>query len=107
MEKSRKGFVYVIQNTTASATLYKIGRTKNIKQRLTNLQVGNAGIMRALYYLPVADTVKAERVLHAIFAADRVKGEWYRIRDMELLKRIFAANDNTEYAEQFIRMGLR
>ena len=52
----------------------KIGRTKNVTWRLSNLQAGNPDTLTIL-----ATTSIAERELHKRFAGARIKNEWFRL----------------------------
>lgn len=54
--------------------------------------------------------LRAEDALHSLFAAGRIRanGEWFRIHDMELLKKIFKAVPRTEREEELLKsLGLR
>ena len=53
---------------------YKIGKSKNPEKRLRGLSTGNANC-KLLFY----GKGRTEKQLHEIFAAFRVKGEWYRL----------------------------
>lgn len=53
----------------------KIGWSRQVAQRLAQLQTGNAAAIQLLGVLPGARS--KERALHARFAAARVSGEWF------------------------------
>ena len=66
----------------------KIGRTKNIKTRINNLQVGNPYNMECIYKIKCGDKYSAiynEKLLHLIFETYQVNREWYEYsRELEL-----------------------
>lgn len=56
--------------------LIKIGRTNDLRGRLSNLQIGSPTPLEVL--LVLADTGPLEKVLHRRFAKARAHGEWFR-----------------------------
>ena len=68
------GFVYFIRDGRSGPI--KIGYAKDPERRLARLQTSSP---KALYLLGAARAeLEVERQLHAEFAADRVRGEWFR-----------------------------
>lgn len=57
----------------------KIGCTKNIKIRLSDLQVSNPHELSVL--LLINGSFKEEERLHSLFVDDKVRGEWYFLSD--------------------------
>ena len=53
----------------------KIGYSKNPRDRATGLRIGSSVRLRIYYVTP--GTMALERQLHALFASDRVNGEWF------------------------------
>lgn len=66
----------------------KIGRSKNVKARLNQLQIANSHKLKLLLTIPKKGYM--ERELHEVFKRFKVKGEWF-----ESDKRIF------DYIEAF------
>lgn len=89
----------------------KIGFSKDVDKNLRTVQRGNPNTIRIEYRLPVSDMRQAEKSLHNLFAADRLrKGEWFNLEDKQLLllKKIFRVEPTTETEERQLRqLGLR
>lgn len=60
----------------------KIGRTASLKRRVADLNIGSSAHLSILGTVPGDEAT--ERRLHERFAADRLRGEWFRASD-ELL----------------------
>ena len=54
----------------------KIGKPRDPKNRLRQLQTGNAFKLQLLGV--IVDKASRESELHALFAQDRIQGEWFR-----------------------------
>ena len=54
----------------------KIGKTRDPKNRLRQLQTGSASKLQLLGV--IVDKANRESELHALFAEDRIQGEWFR-----------------------------
>jgi hypothetical protein len=106
-KKHNSGYVYVIVDESERR---KLGFSEDADIRLDILQTGNAELLTVEYRMQVSDMMRAETALHSLFAAGRirVKSEWFRIQDMDLLKKIFKAVPSTEREEELIKsLGLR
>ncbi len=82
-KQSRKptpGFVYVIKGDQR----YKIGRTKNPKQRLKPMGAHAPFPLHVLMVIPSDDMEATEDALHERFAAQRIRGEWFDLSDHDL-----------------------
>jgi hypothetical protein len=66
-------FVYVIQGDPG--TPIKIGFAKNPLTRMATLQTGYPWELRLLYVFPAA--IRLEQALHRLYAAGRLRGEWF------------------------------
>lgn len=68
----------------------KIGKTNDVRCRLSELQTGNPYKLRVLLTIPTATESQAfalETALHRKFAKDRMEGEWFSDTHIqELLK---------------------
>lgn len=101
------GYIYCIKDEQERR---KLGYAVNVEERRDSLQTGNAERLTIEYRLYVKDTIKAEINIHSLFAADRIRadGEWFKIKDITLLKKIFKEIDTTEREEELLRsLGLR
>ena len=87
MNKKIKGFIYIISNSNFP-NYYKIGVTKNIKNRLKVYQTGSPyRNYKIEHYIEHNDIYGAEKLLHDqlyYFALNRKK-EWFEI-DLNMLK---------------------
>jgi hypothetical protein len=54
----------------------KIGLSKNVDARITELQNGNAGRLRVLR--TIEGTARTENLAHKAFAQHHIRGEWFR-----------------------------
>lgn len=72
------GFVYLIRAGASGPV--KIGWASDPHKRLAQLQSGNHEQLRLLDcdQFPVEDAREIERDLHQTFAAQRIRGEWFR-----------------------------
>ena len=72
-------YIYLIEHVDNHETLYKIGISKNSKQRLKNLRTGNPGDMQILYEYKTNSARRIETVLHNQFSYCHVRGEFFRL----------------------------
>lgn len=99
------GYVYVIIDESERR---KLGLSKDADLRLDILQVGNAELLKVEHRLLVKDMKKAEDALHHIFAADLIRGEWYKITNMSVFDKIFRRCDTSKRDETLLEsLGLR
>lgn len=78
----RTGFIYLIRN--GETNLHKIGKSKNVLNRLNSLQTGNPENLSLIDFFPSIDTHAHEKKLHDHFAEKRVAGEWFELLEKEL-----------------------
>jgi hypothetical protein len=75
------GYVYLIHHQGTDQ--YKIGRTTDLKNRLSQLQTGCPGVLYFKHFiaLPGCDVSKAEAYLHRQWVEQRIRtnGEWFRL----------------------------
>lgn len=72
--KKYKGFVYFIQGECGGAI--KIGYSKNVTQRLKELQTGYPDILKVIKIIPGNEA--REALIHEELAGYRLNGEWFR-----------------------------
>ena len=76
------GYVYVIQ----AGVFFKIGRTKNIKSRLSQMKTSNPHELRVVG-LKVVDSPDIEEfLLHREYEHHRVRGEWFKFSFKQVLE---------------------
>lgn len=71
-----KAFVYFISN----GQYVKIGVAKDVKTRLSDLQVGNSSELRLLFSIPAKSHQAAHRIeaiLHNEYRHRQIRGEWF------------------------------
>lgn len=69
------GFVYAL----CSGSYYKIGRTKQLSQRVKTLQIQLPFPVEVAWAAPCIDNVASERFLHAALSEYRANGEWFEL----------------------------
>lgn len=79
-----KGVIYIVR----VGDLYKIGFTRNFRNRITNLRSHNPNGLEILLVFSVGNPELVERMLHRLFKSKRWSGEWFHLaeEDMEFLK---------------------
>jgi hypothetical protein len=70
--------IYIIKEKDNDSRV-KIGVTKDVAARLSNLQTGNPNILEVVAVFP--GELEDEQALHSIFAEDRVLREWFIYSD--------------------------
>lgn len=77
MERSREGFVYILQSgpTSSDDDPIKIGFTRKPRARLLSIHHANAYGIRLLALFRA--TIDEEQLLLERFAVDRIRGEWF------------------------------
>ncbi len=73
--RPKSGFVYVI-GTDGDPTAVKIGFALNVEKRLSELQVSSHHTLKIL--ATIKGTMATEKETHVRFAADYIRGEWFR-----------------------------
>ena len=91
--QNRPGYVYIIK---AENGLYKIGKTRNIIQRLGSLFTMSPVKLTVLHTIKTNDAYHCERELHENYREYRSHGEWFRLPN-ETVQHLLS------YAEIFCR----
>lgn len=84
-EKDLSGYVYIIKQVGID-NYYKIGRTKDMKERLNNLSTGSPTGYEEVREYWVSDMYKVEEELHSIFKDKNVRGEWFTLSNQDISK---------------------
>jgi uncharacterized Zn finger protein (UPF0148 family) len=74
--EKRPGFVYLM---IAENGLYKIGRARNVQNRLTMLNRDIPYKTELVHHFASANYIKAELYMHEKFSKERVKYEWFNL----------------------------
>jgi hypothetical protein len=67
-------------------TNIKVGKTKNLKQRLSALQTGNANKLCILAYIETGNMNTLEKQFHRILAEYSVCGEWFKLDQTKMVE---------------------
>ena len=94
--------------SSAFPGLVKIGRTENLKQRLTQLNTGCAPAPHIIVAMaPTFDNVKDEKIAHEFFSDVRREGEFFELCDEEVVKYFsthITAKYNSELSQKISEM---
>ncbi len=74
--KKKPGYVYLIQSPTGA---YKIGRTSNPANRIKTFSVKLPFEVEYVCVIPTEDMHGLEAQLHALYAEQRINGEWFNL----------------------------
>lgn len=74
--------VYILKT---GKNLYKIGKTRNLRQRLSGYHTHLPVLFRVIRQYPVSDITGLEQNLHIVFQHKRVKGEWFELNRQDLI----------------------
>jgi hypothetical protein len=77
------GYVYVI-GQVGRPEYYKIGKTRNLGKRLSQLQVGSPVKLCIIHSVECSNYSYLEGLLHGRYASKRESGEWFHLTDDEL-----------------------
>lgn len=88
------GYIYLIQAETGH---YKIGRSRNVPERMRLFSVKLPFKFEILHQFPCQDMYTAESDLHEIFADKRVNGEWFSLSS----ENVSTLTNIKEYTEGF------
>ena len=80
--------VYVIKGSRINPTEsnYKIGITRNIKERLETLQTSSPDKLELIFKYPTTESREIEKSLHNLFKYYRIRenGEWFKFEDEKI-----------------------
>lgn len=80
--KKLKGHVYFLKCT--QTFLYKIGYSTNVKTRIRDIQRASPTVIELAWVLPSDDCIADERCCHKLFGSNRVKGEWFDLKEDDI-----------------------
>jgi hypothetical protein len=79
--KHNPGYVYVLK---AANGLYKIGKSKNPSQRISNIKTSSPERLEVYAVFSSSDMDMGEVCLHLMFEEKREMGEWFRLNQDDL-----------------------
>lgn len=84
-DKSKPGYIYVLQLLdTAGNPFYKIGMALSAEQRISSHQGSSPFKLEIAVSYYVGNMRREESILHSIFDAKRVRGEWFTLSGSDL-----------------------
>lgn len=78
---SRRGFVYLLKSPSGA---YKIGRTKNPKDRKRTFNVKLPFEIEFISLIKTPNMVNLERQLHDRFSRKHIDGEWFNLNEKDV-----------------------
>lgn len=72
-------YIYAIRNQASGAV--KLGRTRDVRKRLAQLQTSSDAQLELLHYSHCLEPFVAEQALHKQFQEWRIRGEWFALPD--------------------------
>lgn len=81
-----QGFIYIATNPLFPSYV-KIGKTGNVSARMKKLGTGVPKSYKVLHSELVINASVVETRLHHKFSMQRAEGEWFRIKDIESIKK--------------------
>ena len=81
-QRTRQNCVYILKT---GKDLYKIGKTRDLQRRLATYHTHLPILFRVVRQYPAANMDELEESLHIVFQHRRIKGEWFRLNDQELI----------------------
>jgi len=73
--------LYIINE--GNTNKYKIGKTNNIKKRISQLQCGNSNDLYIFLLCKTKDDNYYEIQLHEIFKEYSIRGEWFEFKNIQ------------------------
>lgn len=80
IKQTQPGYIYLLKS---EAGHYKIGRTKNMKERQARLRIQLPFSVETVCSFWTKDMIGAERDLHKKYAHCRLNGEWFNLTEQE------------------------
>lgn len=92
IHSDNSGYVYLI---AAKNGLVKIGYAKDVQSRFNQIDTSSPCRLELICSYRVRNAPKVEGELHATFARQRVKGEWFDLsgEDLEICKKLLTQNE--------------
>jgi hypothetical protein len=76
-------FIYIFTANEFDGA-YKIGLTNDIERRLADMQTGCPFLLIPIKVYKVDNPTAIEIMLHSFFKKKRIRGEWFRLTDIDI-----------------------
>lgn len=80
------GYVYLMESLRDYETVYKIGFSKNPKERKKSIQTGNDGEISIIHIFETKHGKKLENTLHNFYSHARINMEWFNLSLSEVIQ---------------------
>lgn len=97
-----ESYVYFVLDSATG--LYKIGRSRQPKDRVENMRTGASAPLYFAAVIHVDDMVVHERLMHRRFDDKRVRGEWFGITQQDIIRAIIDYDTIYTYENVMQRM---
>jgi len=99
-EKKNIGYVYLIKCNK----YYKIGKTFDINERFNAIKAGIPYRVYLWHYEVVHNMHAVESTLHRIYKTKRIKGEWFKLNDLDVFNviRELIKNQESEIIKEYL-----
>lgn len=78
-----KGYIYFLKPQNEENPI-KIGRARNIKQRINQLQTSLPYDLKLIGYIETSNYIKLEKEIHRIYQNKNIKREWFDLKLIEV-----------------------
>lgn len=80
-ETEKEGYIYLLEADTGET---KIGRTKELDDRIYHFTTKLPMDLKVIYYVKTNDSYALERRLHEHYAIKRTRGEWFYLNEEDI-----------------------
>ncbi len=77
--------IYILKHELCESISFKIGRTSNIKNRLSQFK-NIPGKVKLYRLFPTNFSNQIEKILHKEFLLKRDKGEWFKLNEADIFQ---------------------
>lgn len=77
------GYIYFIQDIDHTKNI-KIGRSKDVDKRFLQFNTPIPFNIQIMHRIKCSDYISAENFFHKFFENKRVKGEWFKLSDLDI-----------------------
>lgn len=78
------GYIYLLENEIGKEIRYKIGYTKNLKNRTKQLETGNPGDMKIIKSFKTDWGILLEKMIHKSYKQYNIKNEWFILNNDQI-----------------------
>lgn len=97
---SKPSYIYLIKSGTGKNAPIKIGIASSPDKRILELQVGNPKLLTLVCKVKASSRKHAEHLeysLHQYFKHSHIRGEWFKGKNINLVKAFASINESLNY----------